>query len=69
MNTAESKSDVVKELQIIFDLTSYAGCWVAVVQGRVVAIGKTAREALLAARYQRLKEEPALIWVPKAVDI
>ncbi len=46
------------------DLTPYAGCWVAVVNGRVAAIGKTAQEALLAARYHYLKDEPALIWVP-----
>jgi hypothetical protein len=46
------------------DLSAYAGHWVAVVNGRVTGFGRTAREALLASRYQRLKEEPSLIWVP-----
>ena len=58
----------IKGKDFPFDLAPYARCWVAVVNGRVVAIGKTAREALLAARYQRLKEEPALIWVPTVVE-
>jgi Family of unknown function (DUF5678) len=48
------------------DLSPYAGRWVAVVNGRVVAVGQTARDALLAAYYQRLKDEPALIWIPTA---
>ena len=50
------------------DLSPYAGDWVALVNGRVVGIAKTAHEALLAARYQRLKEEPSLIWVPKPIN-
>ncbi len=52
------------------DVSPYAGHWIAVLKGRVVAVGETAREALLAARYQCVKDEPALIWVstesPKA---
>ncbi len=46
------------------DLSAYAGHWVAVARGRVTAVGETAREALLAARYQCLKDDPSLIWVP-----
>jgi hypothetical protein len=46
------------------DLLAYAGNWVAIVNGHVIGVGKTAREAWLASRYQRLKEEPSLVWVP-----
>ncbi len=53
----------VKE-NLSLDLSPYAGRWVAVVKGRVVAVGETAREALLAARYQCVKDEPSLIWIP-----
>ncbi len=49
------------------DLSTYSGCWVALVNGRVAATGKTARAALLAARTQRLKDEPSLIWAPAKI--
>ncbi len=62
---------MIKE-NVSLDLSPYTGRWVAVVRGRVTGVGETAREALLAARYQCLKEEPSLIWVPlenrKATD-
>ncbi len=50
--------------RVSLDLTPYAGRWVALIRGRVVAAGETAQEALLAARYQCTKDEPSLIWVP-----
>ncbi len=45
-------------------LSAYANYWVALLNGRVVGIGRTAKEALSAARSERPKEEPSLVWVP-----
>lgn len=46
------------------DLEVYAGRWVALVRGRVVASGTTAQETLLHCRAMRLKDEPVLRFVP-----
>jgi len=40
------------------DLRPYAGRWVALVGGRVAGVGLTAKEARMAAKLSRPKEEP-----------
>ena len=50
------------------ELAPYAGRWVALVRGRVAGIGWTAGEARLAAKRNRPKEEPDVIFVP-AVEV
>ncbi len=45
------------------DLRPYAGLWIAVVDGRVAGVGRTARAARLAARRNRPKDEPLLLRV------
>ncbi len=45
------------------DLTPYAGCWVAVVEGRVVGVGYTARAARAAAKRSRPKDDPVVVRV------
>lgn len=47
------------------ELKLYAGCWVALVRGRVVAAGGSAQETLLHCRAMRLKDEPLLRYVPQ----
>ena len=46
------------------DLSSYAGRWVALVRGQVAGVGATADEARHAAKHQRSKEEPTVVFVP-----
>lgn len=46
------------------ELAPYAGRWVALVRGRVAGIGWTAEEARLAAKRNRPKEKPDVIFVP-----
>jgi hypothetical protein len=46
------------------DLAPYAGRWVALVRGRVTGVGWTADEARRAAKQNRPKEEPRIIFVP-----
>ena len=50
------------------DLAPYAGRWVALVRGRVAGVGWTADEARLAAKRNRFKDEPQVIFVP-AVEL
>ena len=50
------------------ELAPYAGRWVALVRGRVAGIGWTAEEARLAAKRNRPKEKPDVIFVP-AVEV
>lgn len=50
------------------DLAPYAGRWVAIVRGRVAGVGLTAREARLAAKRNRPKEEPKIIFVPQSKE-
>jgi hypothetical protein len=50
------------------DLAPYAGRWVALVRGHVTGVGWTAGEARQAAKRNRPKEEPEVIFVP-AVDV
>ncbi|MEA3459120.1 MAG: DUF5678 domain-containing protein [Chloroflexota bacterium] len=45
------------------DLTPYIGRWVAMVKGRVVGVGLTAKEAYLSAKRSRPKEEPKVMFV------
>jgi hypothetical protein len=54
-------NDLPKDL----DLTPYAGRWVAIVRGRIVGVGLTEREARLASKHQRPKEEPRIVFVPE----
>lgn len=56
---------VSEELPKGIDLAPYGGCWVAIVQGRVTAVGASASQARLASKYQRPKEEPLVIFVPE----
>ena len=53
-------SDVVSH----YDLSDYAGYWVALTSSGVAATGISAREALLNFRAHRLKDDPILRWVP-----
>jgi len=46
------------------DLAPYAGRWVALVRGRVAGTGWTSDEARRAARRNRPKEKPHIIFVP-----
>jgi hypothetical protein len=46
------------------DLDPYAGRWVALVRGHVTGVGWTAQEAHRAARRNRPKDEPCLVFVP-----
>jgi hypothetical protein len=46
------------------DLTPYAGRWVAIVRGRITGVGMNEREARLASKHQRPKEEPQIVFVP-----
>lgn len=52
-----------------FDLAPYAGRWVALVHGRVVGVGWTAREARRAAKRSRPKEEPRVMFVSVPKDL
>lgn len=47
------------------DLKPYAGHWVAIVQGRVAGVGRTAEEARRLAKRNRPKEEPQILFVPE----
>jgi len=47
------------------ELRTYAGLWVALVRGRVVASGDCAHDALTHCRAIRLKDEPTLRFVPR----
>jgi hypothetical protein len=47
-----------------FDLTPYAGRWIAIVRGVVTGVGTSADAARQASKYQRPKEEPQVIFVP-----
>jgi hypothetical protein len=42
---------------------AYAGCWVALVRGQVAGIGRTEREAYLAAKSARRRDEPNVVYV------
>ncbi len=46
------------------DTSPYAGRWVALLQGRVVAHGGTPEQALIAAQKSRHKEKPEIIYMP-----
>jgi hypothetical protein len=52
------------EIAPTFELDIYAGRWIAIVRGRVVATGKSAHETLLHCRAMRLKDEPILRFIP-----
>lgn len=47
----------------------YAGRWVALVRGRVVAQGGTPRQALLASRASRYKEKPEIVFMPTSFTL
>jgi len=49
------------------DLTPYAGRWVAIVRGQITGIGMSEREARLASKHQRPKEEPRVVFVSEHV--
>jgi hypothetical protein len=46
------------------ELSLYAGLWIALVRGRIVATGATAHQALINCRAARLKDEPILRFIP-----
>lgn len=48
-----------------FDLTPYAGRWVAIVRGQITGVGMSEQEARLASKHQRPKEEPMIVFVPE----
>lgn len=47
------------------DVGIYAGCWIAIVRGRVVASGESAHQTLLHCRAMRVKDEPILKFIPR----
>lgn len=49
--------------------SAYAGRWIAQVQGRVVGHGGTPKQARLAARLARYKEEPEIDFVPPMIPL
>ncbi len=51
------------------ELQTYAGLWVALVRGRVVASGDCAQDALTHCRAMRLKDEPTLRFVPQRQSV
>jgi hypothetical protein len=60
---------MVKSAEHKENLAPYAGRWVALVRGRVVGVGWTAREARRAAKRCRSKEEPQVIFVSAQKDL
>jgi hypothetical protein len=57
-------SDVLpKEWLRQLDLSPYAGRWVALVRGCVTGVGMSERDARLASKHQRPKEEPVVVFV------
>lgn len=46
-----------------FDLRPYAGCWIAVVDGRIAGVGRSERAARLAAKRSRPKDDPIVLRV------
>lgn len=48
------------------DLSPYQGCWVAIVRDQVCGIGRTAEAARRAARQNRPREEPKILFVRDA---
>ncbi len=62
------KTSVPNGLPINLDLSPYAGRWVAIVRGQITGVGLTERDARLASKFQRPKEEPRLVWVPANSD-
>lgn len=48
------------------DWAAYAGYWVALVRGAIVAHGRTEREAFLAAKAARPREDPEVVYVSPA---
>ena len=55
--------DAPDDLPKGIDLTPYAGRWVAIVRGQITGVGSSEREARLASKHQRPKEEPRVIFV------
>jgi hypothetical protein len=51
------------------DLTPYAGRWVAIVRGQITGVGLSEREARLASKHQRPKEEPRVLFVSDNVRV
>ena len=49
------------------DLAPYAGRWVAIVRGCVTGVGETEKEARLASKHQRPKDEPQIVFVPEGL--
>jgi hypothetical protein len=45
------------------DLRPYAGLWIAVVDGRIAGVGRSARTARLAAKRSRPKDDPIVLRV------
>ena len=66
VNGAPGQKQNVTPAAGALDLSVYAGTWVAIVRGRVVACGPRAHDTLLRCRAVRLKDEPILRYVPSA---
>jgi hypothetical protein len=52
-----------KPVAPILDLAPYIGRWVAIVRGQITGVGASEREARLASKYQRPKDEPQVMFV------
>lgn len=48
------------------DLSPYEGKWVAIVRGQVAGVGGSAEAARRAAKRNRPREEPIVVWVRRA---
>jgi len=51
--------------QTPLDAAPYAGRWIAILRGRVIATGTSAQDALLNCRALHLKDEPVLRFIPQ----
>ncbi len=60
-----TRNDLPKEI----DLTPYAGRWVAMVRGQITGVGSSEREARLASKHQRSKEEPQVFFVSEQAGV
>ncbi len=64
MANSVAQNDAPKNL----DLRPYAGRWIAIVRGQVTGVGLSAREARLASKHQRPKEEPQVVFVSEPAE-
>lgn len=57
------------EKKILQNTSPYAGRWIALLQGRIIAHGGTPEQARLAAQKSRYKEKPEIIYMPSSAPL